>query len=217
MNAPEMQTSVEPVGRMEPKADRAGSGAGRFIVLVPPDDSADLVLARRVWELAASRRTAVVYIGLAGDTSNELALRRRLPTLAGLTRDSRVPVDYHVQAGRDWIRTVRDHWRAGDVVACLSGHRARPGGELLSDVLSRAYPTSVWILTGLPEAEESAPVGGRLRGLAYALSLVAVIALFLVAQARIEVDTQGWVRSALLSASVVVELALLWGLQSVAG
>jgi hypothetical protein len=75
----------------------------------------------------------------------------------------------------------------------------------------------VWILTGLPEAEESAPVGGRFRGLAYALSLVAVIALFLVAQARIEVDTQGWVRSGLLSGTVVLELWLLWVLHVASG
>jgi hypothetical protein len=36
-------------------------------------------------------------------------------------------------------------------------------------------------------------------------------------QARIEVDTQGWVRSGLLSGSVVIELGLLWVLHVASG
>jgi hypothetical protein len=217
MNAPEVRASDEPIQRALPEVDEPEKGTGRFIVLVPADDSSDLELARRVWQLAASRGASVLYVGLGHDPAHELSLRRRLPTLAGLTRDPQVLVDYQVLPGNDWIHRLREVWRPGDILACRSGERARPGGDLLSDVLSRAISNSVWILTGLPQAPESPSRGGRLRGLAYVLSLIAVIAVFLVVQARIEVDTQGWVRSGLLSGSVVIELGLLWVLHVASG
>src|SRR5215469_11747023 len=58
----------------------------RMVVLVPDVDLDEAVLARRVWSLAAGGRLAVLYVGLAASTTEEPQARRRLATLAALTR-----------------------------------------------------------------------------------------------------------------------------------
>src|ERR1700720_2038974 len=61
--------------------------ARRLVVLVPYLDLDEPALSRRIWNLAAPNKLAVLYLGLSPSTSEEPHARRQLATIAALTRD----------------------------------------------------------------------------------------------------------------------------------
>lgn len=90
----------------------------RLVVLTPQVDGLEAELARRVWLLAAPRGLDVLYLSLVDDTRNEPLSRRRMATLAALTRDPQMQVETALSFESDWPAAVRSVWRPGDLLIC---------------------------------------------------------------------------------------------------
>ena len=115
--------------------------ARRLVVLVPDADQDETGLTRRIWTLAAPRQMEVLYLGLYRTPSDEPRARRRLATMAALTRDDCVNVKTALVMDADWLRSLRSLVQTGDLIVChaeqLQGgwHRDRPLGPYLSQAL----------------------------------------------------------------------------------
>lgn len=209
------------IARLLIPADQPLPPATRLLVLIPDQDTDETKLARRIWGLASPRHLAVVYLSLTSDALTEARARRRLATLAAVTRDDWVNVQTQLLVGADWGRAVRAWWRPGDLVVCHAeqmvpdgwlGMWRRPLGQMLALTLK----APVYLLTGFYESLPI-PTARRLnRIMSWSIPLLILIGFFLI-QVQIEQQVTGWLRTTLLSASVALEFGLvgLWNRFSV--
>jgi hypothetical protein len=116
--------------------------AHRLVVLVFDAEDGEMELARRIWLFASPRGLDVLYLSLNSNPGEEPLARRRLATLAALTRDARTRVETMLSFDRDWRVAVRRIARPQDVVICSSeqivtvrGHKRQPLDQVLASEL----------------------------------------------------------------------------------
>jgi hypothetical protein len=201
------------VGR-SPETDASPRGASRLLVLVPDLDIDEVDLAQCVWSLAEPRGLPVLYLGTSRDPVRESPVRRRLATLAAITRDDRIRVDTRYQPAHDWPEAIRATCQPGDLIVSpperllslsVNGHGS------VSRALSNTLRAPVHVL---PALRFDAPVDRRQRRLRLAFWPIsaAILAGFFWLQVQIDQGTDGPAQMILLSLSAVVEggLLLLW-------
>lgn len=200
--------TVAPLAKVNLATKASQPTVQRVIVLIPQQEMDDSGLARRIWSLAAPRSLKVLYLGLCVDVSREYRLRRRLVTLAAITRDDRVFVETQLEIGNDWLRTVKTVWRPGDMVVChaeqIAGMRRRP----LSEAMISTLQVPVCILNGFYSPDRVNPA--LLKGVVSWFGSIAIIVGFFWVQAGIERMAKDWAHTALLYLSVVAEFGLIW-------
>ncbi len=183
----------------------------RLLVLVPGGDLDEAALAQRIWALASTRGLAVQFLGLSRDLATESHMRRRLTTLAVMTRDRSVPVETRLDAGQDWRRAVKAAWRPDDLVVCHAEQSVRRWGrrEPLSQSLMTTLKAPVCTLSGLC-AEEFVTLPNLGTQFAFWIMPVAIIAGFFWFQVQITRITKDGLQTTLLCLSVLVEFGLIW-------
>ena len=199
-------------------ADQPLPPARRLLVLIPDQDMDEAEFVRRIWTLASPRHLAVLYLGLTSDAPMEARARRRLATLAALTRDDWVMVQTHLAIGSSWERAVKTVWRPGDLMVCHA-EQSEVGGlwrRPLAQKLVAALQAPVYLLSGFYPQMRLSPSPLIARLLSWSIPLAILIGFFLL-QVQIAEQVQGWLQTALLSASVAVEFGLvgLWNAFSV--
>jgi hypothetical protein len=182
--------------------------ARRLVVLVPNLEMDEVEMARRIWEMASPPHLAVLFLALCNDALDEPRIRRRLATLAALTRDNRIAIETRLESGRNWTRKVKDFLREDDIVVCHSNHTVGWTHKLLSQALTE-LGASVWTLKGLDMNTVQVRRKPFAEFLFWAVSL-AIIAGFLWLQIRILNITENWAQNILLYLSVPIEIGLLW-------
>jgi hypothetical protein len=199
------------VGALLIPADTPLPPAERLVVLVPDSDVDEAELASRILSLAAPRWLQVLFVGAGPGPEAELLARRRLSLLAAMTRDDRTSVETRLEPDGDWLRAVHRVWRPGDLIVChaeqvLSGLSGRP--KSLANAIVSALNTPVYVLSGFypRQASEWSP---RLARFLSWLPPLAILVVFFMLQVRIAQGTTGWVQTALLCLSVVVECGLI--------
>jgi len=205
-------TSAAPsaVARLLIPADEPLPAARRLVVLIPDQDTDETELARRIWALASPRGLAVLFLSLSGDPETEYRVRRRLATLAAITRDDWVSVETHLAFTSDWVRAVLTHHRPGDLVVCPAEQNVRRLGmrQPLSQALISALDAPVLALSGFfPEMPSALP--GFTARLARWSILLAIVAGFFWLQVQISQLPDNWLQTALLGLSVLVEFGLI--------
>ncbi len=180
----------------------------RLVVLVSNLDSDEVEVARQIWEMAAPPHLAVLFLALCTDIREEPGMRRRLATLAALTRDDRVPVETRLSFGRDWIREVRNILADGDVVVCpaeqQTGLRHKPLNQALA-----VTGAPIWTLDGLYRAGSAARRNPLAEVLFWFVSIIIMLAFWWL-QVKIVNLPKDWAHTTLLGASVLVEIILLY-------
>jgi hypothetical protein len=213
MDTPTLPTSL---AHLLVPADGPLPPAQRLMVLIPEADVDETEMARRIWSLASPRQLAVVYLSLTPDPLSDARARRRLTTLAAMTRDDWVTVQTQLVSGTDWKRAARAWWRPSDLIVCHAEHMV-PGGFLgiwrrpLGRDLAVALNAPVYLLTGFYETLP-VPIPCRLaRLLSWSIPLLILIGFFLI-QVQIDHQVTGWLRTTLLTVSVALEFGLvgLW-------
>mgnify|MGYP001209393034 CR=1 FL=1 len=211
-------TDVDPVRPSTPvlvvaATKREEPPSGRLVVLVPWLDRNLAEFAAQIQALAAPRELPVLLVAQS-DTARDLwATRRSLTTLAALiAAPHRIQVDLHVSPTREWLKILPHVITAGDVVVCAQGQadtgrwlrRPRPLAEVIRD----RFQVPVCVLTEL-----SVEAPAQLESLATRVRAwvvpIAVIILFGFLQVQIEVGTEGWVTSALLCGTAIIEIIIL--------
>jgi len=211
--------SLEPVARKQPvpvvmslllPEGQALPPARRLVVLVPDLDVDQAALARRIWNLAAPSKRAVLYLGLTTSSSEEPQARRQLASIAALTRDDWVNVSTALVVETDWVNALRPQMRAGDVIVChteqmLPGWRgARPLGRALCQILQ----TPVHLLEGFYAGDPAQPAHPTAAFVFWA-GAAAILILAFWLQVQINALPKNWAESTLMVISVVAECGLI--------
>jgi hypothetical protein len=183
----------------------------RLVVLVPDAEVDENRLARAVWALARQRQLPVLFLGMCYTPSAEFVVRRRLVNLAALTRDREVLVETKFKFDQDWLRVIREFWRAGDLLVChaeLSAPAWGLGRQPLSQRLVSTLQAPVYLLHGFyPNLSQRRPDKNTSRVL---LASFLTLIVFFGIQVWVDQQTTGWLNTFLLSGLVFIELGLVW-------
>ncbi len=192
-----------------PAAGAGSPGASRLLVLVPDLDIDEVDLAQRVWSLAEPRGLPVLYLGISAEPDRESLVRRRLATLAAITRDNRIQVEMRCPPIHNWAEAIADVSRPGDLIVCPPEQATFPPWNDHRSVRPNRAPVHV-----LPDLRvmRQPDRNHRLMRLVFWPVAVAILAACFWLQTRIDLSTEGIARIVLLSLSVVVEggLLLFW-------
>jgi hypothetical protein len=169
-------------------------------------------LARTVWALAQQRVLPILFLGMCHTPAAEFVVRRRLVNLAALTRDREVLVETKFKFDQDWLRVIREFWRAGDLLVCHTelsapawGFKHRP----LSQVLVSTFEAPVYLLHGFYPNVSQRWTGQSKSWRVLGMSLFSLIIFFGI-QVWVDQQTTGWLNTFLLSGLVLSELGLVW-------
>jgi hypothetical protein len=193
------------------------------VVILEAEEEA--LLASRILELARPLDLPILLIGIAPDPADERKVRRNLVTIAAFIRegDARsewrqerhartIAIDIQIVPGREWLGKLKSLLRRDDMLACYSeqvvGSQHRP----LTDILAGDTNAPIYSFSGLPTAKKS-----RQNLLSQAgpwLASLAAIAGCFVVQVRIVSAVQGWAQSLLLLVTLVVDVGVIWLLNS---
>jgi hypothetical protein len=184
--------------------------ARRLVVLVPDLDLDETALSRRIWNLAAPNKLAVLYLGLSHSTPEEPHARRRLATIAALTRDDWVNVNTALAVQEDWASALRPLLRSGDLIICHSEQTTRSwrGARPLGNALCQALQVPVHLLEGFYAGDPAQPAHPTARFVFWGGSVVILASAFWL-QVQISALPKNWAESALMVLSVVAECGLI--------
>jgi len=190
------------------RTEATRSAPQRHIVLIPQQEIDDNGLARQLWNHIMPCEAIVIYLGLCSDISTEYRLRRRLATLAAITRDNNILVETRLEVGNDWLKAIKNIWQPGDLIIChaeqTNGIRHRP----LSEVLLSTLGAPVCILEGFYSPSRSIAI--KTRGLLSWSCSILIIGVFFWLQVAFDRLANDWAQTVLLVISIAVEFGLIW-------
>jgi len=205
-----MDTHIPSLSAAAPLASKAAVvpsslATRRLIVLVSEADWDDPELPGRVWNLASSRGSAVLLLGLSPEAAQEPQARRQLITMAAAIQDTRITAGIQVEAGNDLVGRVRSVWQPGDLVVCTSAGLRQRG---LSQLLTSSLQVPMHVLTDL----RAAPRGrtGALRQIVSWGGALGLIGGFLWLQIALSQPPRDAGQTLLLALTVLAEVGLLW-------
>lgn len=192
------------------RAETRLAPARRLVVLLPAGGVDEAGLSRRIWALAAPQALEVLFLGLSGAAADEAHTRRRLATLAAMTRDDGVRARGQLVPGADWVAAARAVVGPGDVLVCQAEQRRAGWGwpQPLHRALSAALPVPVQVLSGFCVPAGPVALGPLARIVFWAVA-AAIIVGFIFVQGRLSQQLAGGDQTIGLLLSVVVEFSLL--------
>jgi hypothetical protein len=185
--------------------------ARRLVVLVPDRDLDDVMLSREAWSLASQGSHHILYMTVIQDPDHESQARRRLITLAAITRDDQTQVETRVCLEPATTRAVRDIHQDGDMLVCLAGHKAANGHWKhlpIETALVKSLHMPVILLTGIYQETELMGSSWRRSALYWSVTLV-ILALFTRFEMAITDASNNWVGQLLLIFTVLVETGVI--------
>jgi hypothetical protein len=185
--------------------------ARRLIVLIPADSDYNAV-THRVWELANTTGTHIQLLSLCKDAAQEPSLRRGLVTMAALVQDGKISAEAKVEIGTNWVDAVKRNYQTGDMIVCFAEQRVGLLHRPLNQILHSNLNAPVYILSGLyPQNLSRSNWFSQL--LAW-IGSIGIIAGSSILQIRIISLPQDWAQTTLLIISVMVEIWLIGGWNS---
>ncbi|HRF50488.1 MAG TPA: hypothetical protein PLC98_22870 [Anaerolineales bacterium] len=207
-------TLVQPAPARRDGGPQPDPDAIRRLVVLVPGPAADLAaLATQVQTLARPRALPVLLVGQGETLQDVWAARRQLTTLAALiAAHAARPVDTLVSPPRPWLKLLREVQQAGDLVVCHAeqSQTTWPWSrrQSLGEQLRRQLNVPTCVLQGHFPGLRTTTQRMVSQGVSWAIPM-AVILGFLLLQVQVELHTTGWLTAVLLSASVLIELAIL--------
>jgi hypothetical protein len=178
---------------------------------MPNLESDTVSAARHIWELANSLGGGIQLVSLCQDEAQESSLRRQMISLSALVQADNLSVESRVEFGRNWLEVVKRNWQAGDVIVCFEGQTAGLDRHPLAEVLAANFNTTIHVLDGvIPESARSRWLSSVL---AWTGSL-GILAGFFWLQARLVQPRGDWAHTSLLYLSILIEVGLIWGWNS---
>ncbi len=207
-------TLVRPAPARRDGGPQPDPDAVRRLVVLVPGPAADLAaLATQIQTLARPKALPVLLVGQGETLQDVWAARRQLTTLAALIAAyADQTVGTLVSPPRPWIKLLREVQQPGDLVVC---HREQSQmtwpwlhRQSLGEQLRTQLDVPICVLQGHFPGLRTTTQRMINQGVSWAIP-VAVILGFLLLQVQIELHTTGWLTAVLLSASVLIELAIL--------
>jgi hypothetical protein len=183
----------------------------RLIVLVP-SEAAYTSLTHRVWELAHASGCQVLFLSLCADEMQEASVRRQLITMSAMVQDGRVCAESRIEVGSDWVHAIRSNLQDGDMIVCFAEQRTGLLRKPLSQVLQANLNAPVYILSGL--SPQNISQSNWLSQVMVWAGSIGIIIGSAILQTRITSLAQDWAQTTLLILSVIGEIGLIWGWNS---
>ncbi len=206
----EIDARSKTVARPHP-ATTQSEAAHRLIVLVPADAVTPAV-TQRIWELANTFECQVLFLSLCTDPIQESSLRRQLITMSAMVQDNKICAEARVETETSWVNAVKSNVADGDMIVCFAEQRAGLLQRPLSQILQANLETPICILSGLSPQKLSRP-GWVSQALGWIGSIGIIIGAF-VLQVQILSLSEQWAQSTLLILSMLCEVGLIWGWNS---
>jgi len=188
----------------------------RLIVIVPSGELDERWLGLQISKIALPRRLRIIFIATAINSERDRALRRRIATLTSLVKDRHTKPSTRLVFHENWIKAVKKVWQEGDLLVCIEGHRTPTfpfRRKKLAPHLVATLGVPVYVLTGIYIGDEPMQ-WNRGRELLIWVLAIAMIVLFGFLQFFIDRTFGKSVATLLFFLSVVVEILLLWKLNS---
>jgi hypothetical protein len=185
--------------------------ARRLIVLVPADADYAAV-THRIWKLANAFGCQILFLSLCPDEAQESSLRRQLITMSAMIQDGKLCVDARLEIGSNWVNAVRSEVQEGDMIVCFAEQRAGLLHRPLSQILQSNIKAPVYILSGL--APQSSSRSNWFPQIMTWIGSIGIIIGSCLLQIRITSLPQDWAQTTLLMFSVIGEIWLVWGWNS---
>lgn len=179
----------------------------RLVVLVPDHDLDDVTLSREVWSLASQGSHQILYMTVIQDPDRESRARRRLITLAAITRDNQTRVETQVCFEPSYIKAVKNARQEGDMLVCLAGHKVSSGFRKCAPfeiALVDSLRLPVILLTGIYQEPEEKTNDWLQTALYWSVTLV-ILALFTGFEMAITQAASNWVGQLLLILTILIE------------
>jgi len=183
----------------------------RLVVLVPDQDLDDVTLSREVWSLASQGSHQILYMTVIQDPDRESRARRRLITLAAITRDAQTRVEAQVCFESSYIKAVKNARQEGDMLVCMAGNKVSNGLAFrlgkrvpLEIALVDSLRMPVILLTGIYQEQEEKS-NDWLRTALYWSVTLAILALFTWFEMAITQAASNWVGQLLLILTILIE------------
>jgi hypothetical protein len=184
----------------------------RLIVLIPDAEADYSPVMQRIWELARSLQSRVLFLGLCRDETEEPRLRRALVTMSALLQDNWVSTEAKVELGTNWLKAIKSNWQVGDVIACFAGQQVGFAHRPLRQILESNLKATVYVLEGLYLSSPSR--SNWLSTVLVWIVSLSIIAGFFWIQVEITQLHDELARSILLGTTLLLELGSLWGWNS---
>lgn len=184
----------------------------RLIVLIPDIEADYSPIMQRIWELARTLESRVLFLGLCRDETEEPRMRRALVTMSALLQDSWVCTEARIELGTNWLRAIKSSWQTGDVIACFAGQEVGLPHRPLRQIIESNLKATVYVLDGLYLSRPPRS-NWLLTALVWAGSL-AIIAGFFWLQVEITQLRDELARDIVIGATLLLELGSLWGWNS---
>ena len=207
---PDIRAQPGAVGQLLLPPVMAQAGARRLLVLVPDADIDEATWAASLWNLATPRSLPVLLVSATNRPEEQYRARRRLISLAAMTRADNVPVSVELLLDTGWEQAARRFWKPGDLLVCPSELRAGGlfGHRALAQALVRRLGAPVYVLTGYCPALPDERLSLTRRMLAWVPPVLILIAFFWV-QTQLTKATAGPLQTTALIGTVIVEFVLI--------
>jgi hypothetical protein len=185
--------------------------ARRLIVLVPADSDRTAML-HRVWKLASASGMRVLFLSLCKDEAQEPTLRRELIMISALIQDGSICAEAKVEIGTNWVDVVKRNYQTGDMIVCFAGQRAGILHKPLSQILEANLEAPVYLLSSV-HLQSSSGSNWLSQIMVWAGSTGIILGSALL-QIRITSLQPDWAQTTLMILSVLGEIWLIWGWNS---
>ena len=184
----------------------------RLIVLIPDVEADYSPVMQRIWELARTLESHILFLGLCSDETEEPRMRRALVTMSALLQDSWVCTEAKIEFGTNWLRAIKSTWRTGDVIACFGGQQVGLAHRPLRQIIESNLKATVYLLDGLYLSRP--PRSNWLSTTLVWVGSLVIIAGFFWLQTKIMQMPDDLARNVLICTTMVLELGSIWGWNS---
>lgn len=181
---------------------------GRLIFLVPDCLVSNIELMNKIYQMAARDQREMFYLALVDGSTKMLAATRSVATLKALVSDGRFNAASQVVEASRWMAALREIYRPGDMVVCLTEQQVRSGlfrTVPASDVVRDELQAPVRTLSGFYHPEQ-VQIGQWLGKAAYWAGLLAIVGVFFFLEVRLEQTVFGVARTLLLIVLLLLAL-----------
>ena len=211
MNTPNTDTQVSSLAIDGSPAEHPCS----HLIVLLPNDFDDSALTRKIWEIANLSSARIQLFSLYQDAAQEPGLRRKLVTMASLLHHGNVTADWNIRFGTNWVEFVKQNSHPQDLIVCCADQYTGLLQRPLSQILQSTLKNPVYILPSLA-ARTPSPANWVHELLAWIGSLAILVAALLL-QIQIISIAKDSVQTILLILSVLAEIALVGGWNSLLG
>jgi hypothetical protein len=192
----------------------------RLVVLIPENEFGEIELTRRIWQIASSGSLCVLYLCLScASSDDDTYLRRRLASLAALTRHEQVQVNAEIVRESSWLDSLKKIVSPGDLLVCSDRHHASHWlihRKNLGWQLSTTMGIPVYLLVGL-NLGPSVHHTHWINEIVYWLAAISILFAFGWFQVQMDRFIDGWLLTVVLLLTVVAEIVFLFKLKDITG